>query len=87
VLWTTAVACVGVAALAVATGGWLLGVGPAGLLPRVLAGAAGLLLLYLDPATAVVGLVLLAAAVAATVFTRRRGAESESEASMGRSQA
>jgi TRAP-type uncharacterized transport system fused permease subunit len=62
VLVTSVVACFGVAALAVATGGWVLGVGPAGRLERVLAAVAGLLLLYLEPVTVVAGLALLAVA-------------------------
>jgi TRAP transporter 4TM/12TM fusion protein len=62
VLVTSVVACFGVAALAVATGGWVLGVGPAGPLERVLAAVAGLLLLYLEPVTVAAGLALLAAA-------------------------
>lgn len=53
----------GVAALAVATGGWILGVGPAGRSSRLLAGLAGLLLLYLHPISIAIGLALLAIAV------------------------
>ncbi|HEY7605245.1 MAG TPA: TRAP transporter fused permease subunit, partial [Actinomycetes bacterium] len=49
VAWTLAVAAVAVAALAVATGGWLLG--PARPPERVLAGLASLFLLYLEPLT------------------------------------
>jgi TRAP transporter 4TM/12TM fusion protein len=49
VLWTAAVACLGIAAVATATGGWLLGIGPVGGPGRILAGLAGLLLLYLHP--------------------------------------
>ena len=47
IVWTLAVSAVAVAALAVATGGWLLG--PARLPERVLAGLAAPLLLYLEP--------------------------------------
>ena len=55
IVWTTAVAMLAVAGLAVATGGWLPGVGPAGTPSRVLAGLGGLLLLYLEPVTIAVG--------------------------------
>src|SRR5918993_3561928 len=51
VAWTLAVAAVAVAALAVATGGWLLG--PARPPERVLAGLAAPFLLYLEPLTEV----------------------------------
>lgn len=72
IVWTTAVACLGVAALAVATGGWILGVGPAGPLARVLAAVGGLLLLYLETGALVAGLVALSAAVGVTLLARRR---------------
>jgi hypothetical protein len=72
VLWTTVIACVGVAALAAATGGWILGVGPARPLARVLAAVGGLVLLYLEPGAIVAGLVALATAVGVTLFSRRR---------------
>ncbi|KAF0845008.1 TRAP transporter permease [Nocardia caishijiensis] len=72
VLWVSAAACVGVAALAVATGGWILGVGAVGTVPRVLAGAAGLTLLYPHPTATAIGLGVLAVAVAAGVVDRVR---------------
>lgn len=72
VLWTTAAACAGVAGLAVATGGWVLGVGAARVPARVLAGAGGLLLLYLEPGALIAGSAALVAAVGITVFDRRR---------------
>ncbi|MGW4772323.1 TRAP transporter permease [Nocardia sp. NPDC004278] len=72
VLWTTIVAGIGVAALAVATGGWMLGIGPAGIAARLLAAVAGLALLYLEPGALVVGLVALTAAVGVTLLSRRR---------------
>ncbi|MEV0715972.1 TRAP transporter fused permease subunit [Asanoa sp. NPDC050611] len=71
VVWTTVAACAAVAALAVASGGWLLGVGPAAPVPRVLAGVAGLLLLYLHPVSIGVAAVLLLAC-AALVHWRNR---------------
>lgn len=63
ILWTSAAACLGVAALAVATGGWVLGIGPVGVAVRVIAGAAALLLFFLTPETAIAGAVLLGGAV------------------------
>ncbi|WP_069167731.1 TRAP transporter permease [Nocardia altamirensis] len=72
ILWTTAVACLGVAALAVATGGWILGIGPARPPARVLAAVGGLLLLYLEPGALIAGLVALTAAIGVTLLSRRR---------------
>jgi TRAP transporter 4TM/12TM fusion protein len=72
VLLALAVSAVAVAALAVATGGWL--AGPAGRPERVLAGLAALLLLYLEPRTVAAGLALAAAAVAVHLLARRRDA-------------
>ncbi|MFD5180254.1 TRAP transporter permease [Nocardia sp. NPDC058379] len=72
VLWVSAAACVGVAALAAATGGWLFGVGAVGPVPRGLAAAAGLTLLYPDPTATVLGLAVLLVAVLAGVVDRRR---------------
>ncbi|MFC9437809.1 TRAP transporter permease [Nocardia sp. NPDC057030] len=72
ILWTTAVACVGVAGLAVATGGWILGVGPANPPARVLAAIGGLLLLYLETGALIAGMAALVAAVGITLLTRRR---------------
>jgi TRAP transporter 4TM/12TM fusion protein len=54
--------------LAIALGGWLRG--PAGVPVRLLAAAGGLLLLYLEPLWAGIGLALLAAAVALQLVTR-----------------
>jgi TRAP-type uncharacterized transport system fused permease subunit len=72
VLWTMAAACAGIVALSFAAGGWVLGVGAAGAISRLLAGAAALLLLFLDPATIVAGLACLLAAVAFTITDKRR---------------
>ncbi|MBF6134656.1 TRAP transporter fused permease subunit [Nocardia otitidiscaviarum] len=61
----------GVAALAMATGGWVLGVGEAGWAARVLAGLAGLILLYPSGITLAIGAALLAAAALLTRVLRR----------------
>ncbi|MFC7528189.1 TRAP transporter permease [Actinoplanes sp. GCM10030250] len=73
IVWTTAAAALAVLGLAVATGGWVLGVGPAGPVSRVLAGLAGVLLLYLAPAAVAAGAAALAAAVLIAAVQRRRG--------------
>ncbi|MET0418537.1 MAG: TRAP transporter fused permease subunit [Actinoplanes sp.] len=79
VVGATAVAMLAVAGLAVATGGWVLGIGPAGLGSRVLAAAAGLLLLYLEPLTIALGVTALAAAVVWAVVDKRRRQPSTEE--------
>ena len=71
IAWTLAVAALAVVALAVATGGWLLG--PARPPERVLAGLASLFLLYLEPLTIAVGVGLLVAAVVVHLTLRRTG--------------
>ena len=63
---------VAVAALGLALGGWLRG--PASLPVRLLAGAGALILLYLEPLWILVGLGLVAAAVALQLVIRRAGA-------------
>jgi TRAP-type uncharacterized transport system fused permease subunit len=70
VLLAFAVSALAVAGLAVATGAWLLG--PARLPERVLCGAAGLVLLYLEPLWIAIGLGLLAAGVAVHLVGRRQ---------------
>ncbi|MFE6925631.1 TRAP transporter permease [Nocardia sp. NPDC057663] len=72
VLWVSAAACVGVAALAAATGGWLFGIGAVGPVPRGLAAVAGLTLLYPDPTATGIGLAMLLVAVLAGVVDRMR---------------
>ncbi|MBM7490253.1 TRAP transporter 4TM/12TM fusion protein [Micromonospora luteifusca] len=62
-----------VAVLAVAAGGWLPGVGPAGAPERVLGAVAGVTLLWLEPVAITVGFAL-AAVAAAGVFVRRQSA-------------
>jgi TRAP transporter 4TM/12TM fusion protein len=71
VLWASLVAMCAVAGLAVATGGWVPGIGAAGPVSRVLAGLAGLLLLYLAPLTIVIGGVALVLAAVLAVIQRR----------------
>lgn len=71
IAWTTATAAAGVAALAVAFGGWFLG--PAGQVVRSLAGCAGLALLYADPAADVIGAVLAGLATVLQVMRREKG--------------
>jgi TRAP transporter 4TM/12TM fusion protein len=68
-----AAAAAGIAALAIACGGWVLGVGAAGVPERVAAAAAGAALLYVRPGSVIAGAVLLAAAVAGAAVRRRRG--------------
>ncbi|MBA2446894.1 MAG: TRAP transporter large permease subunit, partial [Chloroflexi bacterium] len=65
-----AVSALAVAGLAVATGAWL--VGPARLPERVLCGAAGLILLYLEPLWIGIGIAVLAMGVAAHLLGRRQ---------------
>ncbi|WP_280267898.1 TRAP transporter permease [Nocardia wallacei] len=74
VLAVSAVTALAVAALAVATGGWMYGIGPAGPAARILAAAAGLTLLYPSPLTAAAGSGLLAGSAVVALLTRRRSA-------------
>jgi TRAP-type uncharacterized transport system fused permease subunit len=74
VVWTTVVAALAVAGLAVATGGWVLGIGPANTVSRVLGGLAGLLLLYLAPLTIAIGVVALALAAGVAAASRSSSA-------------
>jgi TRAP transporter 4TM/12TM fusion protein len=69
-VWTGAVGGLAVAALAVVTGGWM--IRRAGWPERVLCAPAAALLLYLNPATIVAGLALLALAVVVHLVLRRR---------------
>ena len=68
------------AVLAVAAGGWLPGVGPAGAPERVLGALAGVTLLWLEPVPVTVG-AALAAVAAAGVFVRRGSADRSSSGS------
>jgi TRAP-type uncharacterized transport system fused permease subunit len=67
----TAACALAVIALAVAAGGWLPGVGPAGTPVRVVAAVGGLLLLWLEPWAAIAGCVVVAAAVGLALVSRR----------------
>ncbi len=67
--WTTAVAGLAVAALAVVTGGWL--IRRAGWPERILCAPAAALLLYLHPTTIVIGAGLLAVAIGVNLVLRR----------------
>jgi TRAP transporter 4TM/12TM fusion protein len=71
VAFALAASALGVAALAVAAGGWLPGVGPARAPERILAAAAGLALLWLDPIATAVGAALAAGACVVCVVRRR----------------
>ena len=74
IVWATAVAMLAVLGLAVATGAWVPGIGPAPLPSRILGGLAGLLLLYLAPVTILAGVIALAlAAGLAALHSRRTG--------------
>ncbi|WFE41741.1 TRAP transporter fused permease subunit [Micromonospora sp. WMMD998] len=72
------VSALGVAVLAVAAGGWLPGVGPAGPPERLLGAVAGLVLLWLEPLPMAIGAVLAASAVAG-VYARRGAARPSTE--------
>jgi TRAP-type uncharacterized transport system fused permease subunit len=72
VLWTSLAAALAVLGLAVATGGWVPGVGPANLASRSLGAVAGLLLLYLAPVTIAIGVAALALAAGVAAVVRRR---------------
>lgn len=69
VLWVTLVSALGVAALAVVTGGWLLG--PARWPERALCVPAALLLLYLQPLSITIGAGFFVVAVVVHLLTRR----------------
>ncbi|MBB5476928.1 TRAP transporter permease [Micromonospora parathelypteridis] len=71
IAFAAVVIALSVAVLAVAAGGWLPGLGPAGAPERVLGVLAGVTLLWLQPVAVTVG-VALAAVAAAGVFVRRQ---------------
>ncbi|MET7865513.1 TRAP transporter fused permease subunit [Micromonospora taraxaci] len=71
IAFAAVVTALSVAVLAVAAGGWLPGVGPAGVPERVLGALAGVTLLWLEPVPVAVGTAL--AAVAAVGVLVRRG--------------
>jgi TRAP transporter 4TM/12TM fusion protein len=70
IVWTFVTACVAVAALAVAFGGYLLR--PANIVERGLAGISGLALLYADPAFDMIGFALLALVAVVHIVRVRR---------------
>ncbi|MFI1988530.1 TRAP transporter permease [Actinoplanes sp. NPDC020271] len=72
ILWTTAAAGLAVLGLAVATGGWVPGVGRAGVPSRILGAIAGLLLLYLDPVAFGIGVAALAMSAVLAAVTKNR---------------
>jgi TRAP-type uncharacterized transport system fused permease subunit len=69
ILWVVPVAAVAVAALAVATGGWLFG--PARWPERLLMAAGAIALLYTDPLFVAAGLAAIAAGLALHLIGRR----------------
>lgn len=73
IAFAAVVVALSVAVLAVAAGGWLPGVGPAGPPERIIGAVAGVTLLWLEPVPVTVG-ATLAAVAAAGVFVRRRSA-------------
>ncbi|MET7950751.1 TRAP transporter fused permease subunit [Micromonospora sp. NPDC005324] len=73
IAFAAGVTALSVAVLAVAAGGWLPGVGPAGAPERVLGALAGVTLLWLEPVPVTVG-AALAVVAAAGVFVRRGSA-------------
>jgi TRAP-type uncharacterized transport system fused permease subunit len=78
VVWVTAASALGVAALAVVTGGWL--IGPARWPERLLCLPAALLLLYLQPLSVGIGIACFAAAIVMHVLARGSRVESDKEA-------
>jgi len=77
VLWVLAVSALGVAALAVVTGGWLFG--PAKWPERVLCVPAALLLLYLQPLSIIIGVGFVVVAIVVHLLGRRRSPETVTE--------
>ncbi|WP_406404501.1 TRAP transporter fused permease subunit [Streptomyces sp. NBC_00879] len=70
IVWTTAISALAVAALAAATGGWLLG--PARRVERALCAVAALCLLYLEPVAIAAGVVALVLALGIHLVRRRQ---------------
>ncbi|MGV9410648.1 TRAP transporter permease [Nocardia sp. NPDC003693] len=80
IIATGLMVAVGVAALAMATGGWIFGAGAAGRPARALAAAAGVVLLYPNVVSLGIGLALLAVAWLLTRMTRRDRESTPAEA-------
>ncbi|MFI6869453.1 TRAP transporter permease [Nocardia sp. NPDC050406] len=76
---TAAVVALGIAALAMATGGWIFGVGEARPPARIMAGLAGLVLLYPSPVTLGLGAALLAVAAVLTRVLRTEPAPAQAD--------
>ncbi|WSG47923.1 TRAP transporter fused permease subunit [Dactylosporangium sp. NBC_01737] len=74
-----AASALGVLALSVAAGGWLLGAGPAGIVARVIAGLAALALLWLSLWTVVAGVALLLVAALLVIVSASRATPSLEE--------
>lgn len=71
ITYALVVSAIAVAAGAVATGGWLFGVGTVSGAERLLFGVAGAILLWLSPLTTAIGIILAATAVLAALGRRR----------------
>jgi TRAP-type uncharacterized transport system fused permease subunit len=85
IVWAGLAACLGVAALAIATGGWILGIGMANRWVRVIAAVAGLLLMYLHPVSISIGAGLLACAAVVSIIDRNEPREAgEGQLEQGR---
>ncbi|MEV6367524.1 TRAP transporter fused permease subunit [Micromonospora musae] len=80
ILTATLVLALSVAVLAVAAGGWLPGVGPAGTPERVLAALAGVVLLRLEPVSVAIGVGLAVVAVAGVLVRRGSAGRSGGQA-------
>jgi TRAP transporter 4TM/12TM fusion protein len=79
IAFALAVGAVAVAALAVAAGGWIPGVGAVGVVERSITGVAGLVLLWLEPLTAGIGAVLVGVAVTVAMIRRGRPAAPQAQ--------
>ncbi|BCJ40588.1 C4-dicarboxylate ABC transporter permease [Actinoplanes ianthinogenes] len=79
VLWTSVVAALAVFGLAIATGGWVPGIGRAGVASRVAGAVGGLFLLYLAPVAVAIGLGALVMSALLALLERDRRTEKEPE--------
>ncbi len=77
IIWTFITACLAVAALAIACGGWF--IREAGPVERILAAFGGLALLYADPRFDLAGFVLLALSLAAHLLLTRSDSATPSQ--------
>ncbi|MFF2088146.1 TRAP transporter permease [Nocardia sp. NPDC058176] len=83
VLWVSVIAALGVAALAMASGGWLFGIGPIGTAPRVLIALAGLAMLYPRPVVLAFGAACAVVAIVTALLTRGRHAGTTAKGATG----